>query len=150
MRSVKVPEALKVEHHDLHDELSRLTKLPGRVGQAARAVATLLHPHFVKEEQYALPPLGLLREVAQGVVIKEMRGVLVLTERLKAELPMMLAEHKLVVDALDELIRAAAAEKQPAAARFAEKLRLHAETEENVLYPAAILLGEYVRARLGT
>ena len=30
-----------------------------------------------------------------------------------------------------------------------EALRRHAETEEQVLYPAAILVGEYVRARLG-
>jgi hypothetical protein len=30
-------------------------------------------------------------------------------------------------------------------ARFAEKLRLHARTEEGVLYPAAILVGEYLK-----
>lgn len=31
----------------------------------------------------------------------------------------------------------------------AEHDALHAETEEQVLYPAAILAGEYVRLRLG-
>jgi hypothetical protein len=37
----------------------------------------------------------------------------------------------------------------PDAEHFAEKLRLHAETEEQVLYPAAILVGEYVKAHIG-
>ena len=47
-----------VEHEELHAELGALTKAPGRVGEAARNVATLLHPHFVKEEEYALPLVG--------------------------------------------------------------------------------------------
>ena len=73
-----------------------------------------------------------------------------MTERLQNDLPQMLAEHRQVVDALEKLATAARVEKRPDAARFAEKLRLHAETEEQVLYPAAILVGEQVRARLGT
>ncbi|MCC2663020.1 MAG: hypothetical protein K0S35_942, partial [Geminicoccaceae bacterium] len=32
--------------------------------------------------------------------------------------------------------------------QFAEKLKLHAQTEEQVLYPAAIVLGDYVRLKL--
>ena len=127
-----------------------LTVTPGKVGEAARNVATLLHPHFVKEEEYALPPLGLLAAVAQGAVTPEMRAVLAMTERLKQDLPQMLAEHRHVVGALDQLAAAGRAESRADAERFAEKLRLHAETEEQVLYPAAMLVGEQVRARLGT
>lgn len=147
---IKIPEPLKIEHEELHAELVALTKAPGEVGEAARAVATLLHPHFVKEEEYALPPLGLLVAVAQARVTPDMREVLAMTERLQNDLPHMLAEHRQVVDALEKLAAAARVEKRPDAARFAEKLRLHAETEEQVLYPAAILVGEQVRARLGT
>lgn len=150
MDNIKIPEPLKVEHEELHAELVALTKAPGEVGEAARGVATLLHPHFVKEEEYALPPLGLLVAVAQGRVTPDMREVLAMTERLQNDLPHMLAEHRQVVDALEKLAAAARVEKRPDAARFAEKLRLHAETEEQVLYPAAILVGEQVRARLGT
>ena len=150
MDNIKIPEPLKVEHEELHAELVALTKAPGEVGEAARGVATLLHPHFVKEEEYALPPLGLLVAVAQARVTPDMREVLAMTERLQNDLPHMLAEHRQVVDALEKLAAAARVEKRPDAARFAEKLRLHAETEEQVLYPAAILVGEQVRARLGT
>lgn len=147
---IKIPEPLKIEHEELHAELVALTKAPGEVGEAARGVATLLHPHFVKEEEYALPPLGLLVAVAQARVTPDMREVLAMTERLQNDLPHMLAEHRQVVDALEKRAAAVRVEKRPDATRFAEKLRLHAETEEQVLYPAAILVGEQVRARLGT
>ena len=40
---------------------------------------------------------------------------------------------------------AAQAENRPEFARFAEKLILHARTEEEVLYPAAILVGEWLQ-----
>lgn len=83
MDNIKIPEPLKVEHEELHAELVALTKAPGEVGEAARGVATLLHPHFVKEEEYALPPLGLLVAVAQGRVTPDMREVLAMTERLQ-------------------------------------------------------------------
>jgi len=49
------------------------------------------------------------------------------------------------VAALKKLTSAAAEEKLPEPARFAEKLILHAQTEEEVLYPAAILVGEYLK-----
>lgn len=146
---IKIPASLKVEHEELHAELVSLTKAPGRVGEAARNVAALLHPHFVKEEEYALPPLGLLVAVAQGMVTPAMRPVLAMADRLRRELPEMLAEHRVVVTALEGLAEAAKAEKHAEAERFAEKLRVHAETEEQVLYPAAILVGEHVKARLG-
>jgi len=145
---IRIPAPLKVEHEELHAELVDLTKAPGKVGEAARRVATLLHPHFVKEEEYALPPLGLLPIAAAGTITPEMRTVVTMTDRLKADLPHMLAEHQQVVASLETLAAAGRADKQPGAVRFAEKLRLHAEFEEQVLYPAAILVGEYVKARL--
>ena len=146
---IKIPESLNAEHEELHAELVALTKARGKVGEAARDVAALLHPHFVKEEQYALPALGLLVTIAEGEVTSEMRAVLAMTDRLKKDLPQMLGEHRKIVDALDQLATAARAESRTDAERFAEKLRLHAATEEQVLYPAALLVGEHVRARLG-
>src|SRR5690606_39847072 len=106
------------------------------------------HPHFVKEEAYALPPLGLLAPLAAGRFEPEMAAVLELTDRLEAELPQMLAEHAQIVAALQELIAAATGEKRPEVVRFAEQLMLHAKTEEEVAYPAALLVGREVRARL--
>lgn len=144
----RVPQSLKLEHEELHSELARATKAGGKTGEAAKAVAEVLHNHFLKEEEFALPPIGLLSALARGEVDEEMRDVLVMTERLKADLPEMLGEHQAVVAALEQLTAAAEKEKLPEHARFAEKLMLHAQTEEEVLYPAAILVGEYLKLKL--
>ena len=146
----KIPKTLVDEHEELHAELVKLTKARGKVGEAARSVATLLHPHFAKEEEFALPPLGLLAAVAEGRATPEMREIVALTDKLRAELPQMLAEHKAVVGALRRLAAAAKREKNPGAARFADALKRHALSEEQILYPAAILLGEYIKTRPGT
>jgi hypothetical protein len=141
------PESLQREHEDLHAELVPLLGLGGKVGPAAQAVAEALHAHFPQEEKYAMPPLGLLAPLAEGRFSPDMAAVLPLTDTLKADFPRLLAEHRQIVSALAALAAAGQAENQPAAVAFAEKLRLHAQNEEQVLYPAAILVGEYVRLR---
>jgi hypothetical protein len=143
-----IPRPLKIEHEALHDMLRKATKEPGELGDAARAVAHLLHPHFIKEEEYALPPLGLLQDLAAGRIGAEMKEVLELTDKLKAELGQMLEEHKSIVAALEKLAAAARKAHRIEYAQFAEDLALHAQTEEEVSYPTAILIGEYLKLRL--
>jgi len=53
-----IPKPLKLEHKELHGELVEAIKTSGPIGKAAEAVIKVLHPHFVKEEEYALPPAG--------------------------------------------------------------------------------------------
>ena len=60
----------------------------------------------------------------------------------------MLAEHERIVGALAKLRAAARAAGAVEYERFAEALVLHAQTEEQVLYPAAILIGEHVARTL--
>ncbi|MBZ0158508.1 MAG: hemerythrin domain-containing protein [Alphaproteobacteria bacterium] len=142
-----IPSPLKAEHDELHQELVKATKEPGKVGEAARAVAEVLHPHFVKEEEYALPPLGILKVLAEGKPVSDTEKVIEMTERLKSELPRMLEEHEAIVAELEKLAEVACEENKPEYARFAEKLILHARTEEDVLYPASIVLGEYIKSK---
>lgn len=144
-----VPEALRAEHAQLHAELEELTHAGGETGKAAQAVAAVLQPHFVKEEKYALPPLALLPALARGEVTPDMATILPLTQVLKRDLPQMLAEHVQIHAALRRLEAAAVAENKPEAKRFATELMHHAETEEQVTYPVAILVGEYLQLRLG-
>ncbi len=144
----EIPQAMKAEHDELHNELVQATKAVGQTGEAAKAVAKVLHAHFVKEEEYALPPLGLLPALAQDKVEPGMAEVLAMTDKLAAELPQMLAEHKQIVAALDKLIAAAKAEQRPDVVSFAKKLMLHALTEEQVAYPTALLIGRYVKTKL--
>jgi hypothetical protein len=143
-----IPYPLKAEHEGLHNMLRRATNEPGEVGDAAKSVAKLMHPHFIKEEGYALPPLGLLRDLAQGKVTPDMKEVLELTDRPKADLSQMLEEHKSIVAALKKLSAAAIRANKMEYVEFTKALMLHAQTEEEMSYPTAILIGEYIREKL--
>ena len=136
-----IPHPLRMEHHELHEELARATREPGPVGEAARGVAKVLHPHFVREEEFAMPPLGALAALARGEKVADAATLIAQARRVADELPQMLAEHRQIVVALERLQEAAIAAGKPEHAHFAEKLKLHAQTEEEVLYPAAILVG---------
>jgi hypothetical protein len=142
---IEIPLPLRVEHEELHTQLRKATQAGGEVGDAAQALAKLMHPHFVKEDEFALPPLGLLQRLAQGEFGSEMSGILALTDRLAAELPAMLAEHRSIVAALDRLSDAARRAGRDDIVEFARRLKLHAQTEEQVMYPAALLVGRLVR-----
>ncbi len=143
-----IPIPLQEEHEALHDELRRATQAGGEVGEAATTLAGLMHPHFIKEDQIALPPLGLLGALARGESHADMAEVLVLTDRLEAELPEMLEEHKSIVAALQRLREAAERAKRSDIVAFADQLVEHARTEEEVMYPAAVLVGRHVRLLL--
>ncbi|MGH8279024.1 MAG: hemerythrin domain-containing protein [Gammaproteobacteria bacterium] len=145
-----IPTSVTEEHAELRAELTQVIQSGGATGQAAQAVAKVLNPHFLQEEEYALPALGLLPELAQGQVTPQMNAVLPVTEQLKRSLPGMLAEHKEIQAALVRLEAAAQAERKPEAERFAQQLMHHALTEEQVTYPAALLVGEYLKLKLQT
>lgn len=145
---IGIPEALQAEHHEIHERLVAATKLPGPVGDAARQLAEVLHPHFQREEQIALPPLGLLAPLARGEYRPEMARVLPLTDSLRAELPRMLEEHVAIAAATRRMGEVAKEAKNEEVAALADALALHARSEEQVSYPAALLVGEIVRIRL--
>ena len=61
-----IPGSMKEEHEELHEELRKATNMPGKVGQAAKNVTKVLHPHFEKENELAFPEIGIAREIAEG------------------------------------------------------------------------------------
>lgn len=144
-----IPKSVQEEHEEIHAALMKATKAPGKTGAAAKELAKVLHPHFQREEEIALPPLGLLRPLSSGGAIApaEAAEALKMADQLKAELPRMLEEHKSIRAAVAKLRQAAKAEKAAEEEHLAEKLALHAQTEEEVLYPAAVLVGDLLRAR---
>ena len=146
-RQIGIPESMRAEHAEIHSALDAATRESGRVGEAARALASVLHPHFVREEQIALPPLGLLAPLARGEFAPSMLQVLPMTDSLRAELPRMLEEHGAIRAATLELGEIARAKGNAPVTRLAEQLALHARSEEELFYPAAVLVGDMVRAR---
>jgi hypothetical protein len=144
----QIPNSIKTEHEILHRELLGAIESGGETADAASVVAAHLHLHFESEEKFALPPLALLRPLAEGTVTIDMEEVISRADQLKANLPKMLQEHTTILAALDQLQVAATRERKPRFVEFANKLKLHAQNEEEVLYPAAILVGEFVRTKL--
>jgi hypothetical protein len=148
MSKAELPSVLQLAHTELHDEMVAASRLGGETGTAARAVVKVLFPHVLLEEEFGIPPLSILPRLARGEVAEDMRVVLRWSDLLKAELPRMLNEHKQITDALQVFLGAAKAEGHDTYARLAEKLLLHVRLEEEVLYPASIVVGEYVRLKL--
>jgi hypothetical protein len=143
----EIPKPMQTEHETLHSELARLTKAGGRTGEAAQKVAGALDPHFQKENQYALPVLSLLVPLSEGKFDCGMTVVLPMTDKLQADMPTMLAEHKEISAALSQLRNAASSENNSEGVKFAEELAAHAQTEEQITYPTALLIGLYVKGK---
>jgi hypothetical protein len=75
---INIPQSLKIEHEELHNELRKAIKYGGKLGDAAKAVANVLHDHFIKEEEYAL-----LSFLSQGKFTSEMKEIVTMTDKLK-------------------------------------------------------------------
>lgn len=143
-----IPQSIREEHHEIRAGLDRAVLAGGRVGAAARELDRLLRPHFEREEQVALPPLGALRPLANREPAGELLGALAPSDTLARELPDMLGEHVAIRAAVERLKTAAERDGNPAVRGLADQLALHALTEEEVLYPAAVLVGDLLRERI--
>lgn len=144
-----IPEPLRVEHHEIYAALDDATRVGGATGSAAERAMTVLRPHFEKEERFALPQLGALETLTrQGATLSpELQADLIArTESLRAELPVMLEEHRRISAALREMRQAAQSEQRSDIAELAGKIMAHAGMEEEILYPAALLVGGYAEA----
>lgn len=143
----KVPASIEAEHKELHEELAKAIRSGGRTAEAARNVEKLLQPHFVKEEQFALPPLAALSELAAGKMPPNASDIIQMSDHLQQEMPTMQAEHASIGKALERLRAAALEEHKPVAVLFADHLMAHAKQEEEIMYPAAILAGQYLKLK---
>ncbi len=142
---MSIPESLKSEHETWRRDLADAVALGGRTGAAAEETARLLRPHLAAEEDLLFPPLGSLADLAAGRPVPDPTVLVRLAERLRAELPTLEAEHRAIVAALDRLAGAAMAECRSESGRLAERLKLRTRMEEEILYPAAVLVGVYLR-----
>lgn len=145
----RIPDSLASEHEALHTALLRAGKEPGELGQAAQEVGRRLHPHMLREEGLVFANLGLLRQLGAGVINPEMADAGRNADRIEQELPHLLAEHREITVALQRMLDAARAADATDYAEFAWRMLAHMRLEEDVLYPAAIVVGHHVRTRLG-
>src|SRR3989338_4645284 len=136
---------LKSSHEAVRATLKRAMREPGKTCAAARKVVALADGHFLREEKFVLPLLALLPALSRGEHGAAVAGAQRLSAQLRLQLEQMLLDHRQIADALHELAEAAEAEGKTEYVGFAEDFLMHARTEEEVLYPAAIVAGECVR-----
>jgi hypothetical protein len=146
---IEAPAALRDEHLAIQAALLAATQAPDPIGPVAIELARIAQPHFLREDEIALPPLGLLETLAAGDDSPALREVLPLTDALREELPRMLDEHAEIVAGAQQLEQVAAEVGDVEVQLLARVLQAHAQAEEDIFYPAALLVGEVVRTRLG-
>ncbi len=143
----ETPEAIRLEHRHLHEQLAAAQQAGGRTAQAARKLEKTMAAHFAEEERYAMPPLGLLSRLAAGEQIAGAEQAIAMADHVRQNLARFRQEHEQITQALQTLAQAATEENKPEHAEFAHRLSLHAEHEEQVLYPATILIGRFLEQR---
>lgn len=146
--AVRTPPSMALEHEEIHERLAELIAAGGRTGAAARNVEAQLAPHFKEENRFALPPLGLLQQLAREGGSEQMRPAIAMARHVEENLGRFIEEHAAITRALGELEAAGKAEGNSEALQFSEALRAHAQTEEEVFYPMTIVIGRYLQREL--
>lgn len=141
----KIPQSLQHGHENLLIEIKELIKSGGKIGEKAKVLNDAMKPHFDKEENFALPPLGLLIALSEGSWEIDKTEAIKMADTLKEKFNEMAQDHKDILKMLDELKVIAEEENNIHAKIFVKNLKVHAELEDQVLYPATLLIGNYLK-----
>lgn len=144
----EVPSSIKKEHENLLDQIHRITLFQDSAGLAAIKLNDLMQHHFKEEEDFALRPLGLLYLLASGKIPEQSNEIILLTDKLPSQLTHLNVEHQLIKAFMDELRQADTNGSHPEIIEFEKELQKHANNEEEVFFPAAILIGEYLKLKV--
>lgn len=143
----EVPSSIKKEHEYFLDKIYKITLFKDSTGLAAVKLNDLMQHHFTEEEDFVLPPLGLLPSLTIGKLPEQSAEVILMTERLRSQLSHMIAEHQMIKVYIDEMMHAATKDNHLEIIEFEKELHQHAKTEEEIFFPAAILIGEYLKLK---
>ncbi len=145
---LRIPGTLKTEHEELYEELNRAARVNGAIGMAALSAFKIFQHHMTKEEEFALPPLHLLPSLGERSINTEFTGVIKLCDRLKSQMPTLVKEHDEMRKSLHEMNDVAMKEQKPEYAALAKRLMQHLSMEEEIYYPASLVVGEYIKEKL--
>jgi len=147
---LETPLSLQKEHEDLHSQMAEVRKLGGKTSQALERLVETMHHHFVYEEERAMPVLALIKELAlkphPPVIDQNLaKKAIKLADDWADKYNDMVKAHEKICKAAEELAEVALEENQTAAVEFSDMLINHAHVEEDVIYPAVILVGKYLK-----
>lgn len=147
MVKLKGPESLREEHEAFIDGLKSRSTSKGETGAALGRLLKLLEPHVEREDELVLPLLGALHGVAAGLPLESSGAVMRLYERYAGQYGNMFAEHLPIRQALKSAKAAARKEGRDDVVEILDALAHHSRVEEEVLYPAALLIGKAASPR---
>jgi hemerythrin superfamily protein len=124
-----------------------MTLFRDSAGRVAVKLDELMQHHFKEEEDYVFPPLGLLPALASGEIPGKSKEIIQLTDKLKSQLSHMNLEHQLIKAYLAGIKQADSTHSHPEIIEFEKVLHKHAAAEEEILFPGAILVGEYLKIK---
>ena len=143
----EVPSSIKKTHATLLEQIHKMTLYKDSSGRVAIKLEGMMEHHFKEEEDFILPPLGLLPLLANDQIPVQSKEIILLSEKVKSQLNHMSAEHQLIKAYLEELKQASNIENLPEIIEFENEVFKHATSEEEVFFPASILIGEYLKLK---
>lgn len=99
----KIPDAICHGHEVLVAELNDVIIIGGKVGEKAKLLADTMESHFKKEEEYALPPLGLLVALSEGSWEINSQEAIKMADNLQKSMEEVKQEHKAIAKVMNEL-----------------------------------------------
>jgi hypothetical protein len=146
--SLQVPQSVRLQHDQIVSRLMTYTKHEAPVGAAATKALATLNAHYEKEEKFVLPPLGLLPRIANGEISKDMAPAIAMALRTQAALPELQNDHIQITSLMNELIEAGNKSHNDELVRLATRIAAQSLNHIEVLIPASIMVGNYLRQRL--
>lgn len=142
---LKVPKAIIHGHANLIIEMSEVIAIGGEIAEKAKQLRDTMVPHFKKEEEYALPPLGLLIAFSEQNWEINAQEAIKMAENLQLRMEEMKQDHTNIRATLNELKILGEREGNFIVKMLVRSLTLHMELEDEVLYPATLLIGNYLK-----
>lgn len=145
MMELEVPTSIRHGHENLISDIEYIMSFGGDIEKKATALHKLMQSHFKNEEQYAFPPLSLLLTLSEGRWKLEHKVAISMANKLQNELSQMKKEHENILKILEDFRIIAKEENNIFINRFIRDLFIHIDIEDQVLYPATLLVGNYLK-----
>lgn len=137
----EVPASIKQQHTYLLNLIKLHSQSRDSAGILAGKLVETMDHHFKEEEDFVFPLLGVLPLLAKGEMPDQVEKLTEMANRFRSNSGHMIAEHQMIAAQLDELLHIST---DPDWAKFRTELHSHAQLEEEIYFPAAILTGEYL------
>lgn len=143
------PRSLQLQHEQIVRRLEHLaTTRNGAVAATARRAAAFLKAHYAKEEEFVLPPLGLLSTILSNPNPSDLDRAVAMAERTKAALKELMDDHVQITALMNELIGAGNQHNDEELVRLATRVAAQSLNDIEVNQPATILIGEFIRRNI--